>query len=49
MKLRVNETKDWWQEISDEEKESIKSGLSDADGGRLNSHSKAQNLYGKWL
>ena len=49
MDLRKNETKDWWNEISDAEKESIKTGLSDADNGKLKSNSEAEKIYGKWL
>lgn len=43
------EKSDWWDEISDKEKESIEKGLKDADEGKLNPHSKAQSLYEKWL
>ncbi|MBF8148931.1 hypothetical protein ITJ86_03430 [Winogradskyella sp. F6397] len=49
MDLRKNETKDWWNEISDAEKESIEIGLSDADNGKLKSNSEAEKIYGKWL
>lgn len=41
--------KDWWKEISSSEKESIDQGIKDADQGNLNSHSKAKEIYGKWL
>jgi len=47
--LRKSETKDWWNEISDLEKESIEKGISDADNGKLNSHSEARKTYEKWL
>ncbi len=47
--LKKQETKDWWKLISDEEKQSIENGLEDADAGKLNSHSKARQLYDKWL
>jgi len=47
--LKKQETKDWWRLISDEEKQSIENGLQDADAGKLNSHSKARQLYDKWL
>jgi len=47
--LRKSETKDWWNEISNLEKESIEKGLSDADNGKLNSHSEARKTYEKWL
>lgn len=47
--LRKNQTKDWWNKISEMEKVSIKKGISDADSGKLNSQSEARKVYGKWL
>jgi len=47
--LRRSQTKDWWSEISEAEKNSIEKGISDADNGKLNSHSKARKIYEKWL
>ena len=47
--LKKQENKDWWNSISDAEKQSVEKGLQDAEAGKLNSHSKAKNLYGKWL
>jgi hypothetical protein len=47
--LKKQENKDWWNLISDNEKQSIQKGLQDADAGKLNSHSKARQLYDKWL
>tara|TARA_B100000929_G_C15477731_1_gene410090 strand:- start:304 stop:537 length:234 start_codon:yes stop_codon:yes gene_type:complete len=49
MKLRESEKKDWWKEISKEEKKSIEQGIKDADSGKLSSHSEAKKLYEKWL
>ena len=49
MDLRKKESKDWWNAISEHEKESIELGLKDADSGKLNPHSKARELYEKWL
>lgn len=49
MDLRKKESKDWWNSISESEKESIELGLKDAESGKLNSHSKARELYEKWL
>lgn len=43
------EKKDWWNEISDEEKESIEKGLSDAESGKLTPHSEIIKKYEKWL
>ncbi len=47
--LRKSQTKDWWNEISDAEKSSIEKGISDAENGKLNSHSEAHKVYEKWL
>jgi hypothetical protein len=49
MDLRKKESKDWWNSISENEKESIEQGLKEADSGKLNPHSKARKLYEKWL
>ncbi|MFY0481261.1 hypothetical protein ACI6PS_01545 [Flavobacterium sp. PLA-1-15] len=49
MDLRKRENKDWWNSISELEKESIEEGLKDAVAGKLNSHSNARKLYEKWL
>ncbi|QTE22172.1 hypothetical protein [Polaribacter cellanae] len=43
------EKQDWWNTISDAEKESIELGISDADKGKLKPHSKARKIYEKWL
>lgn len=48
MKLREKEKKDWWNEISTSEKESIEKGIKDADNGKLTSHSHVKGLYEKW-
>ena len=49
IKFRKQETKDWWNEISEAEKKSIESGLKDAENGKLKPHSDARKLYDKWL
>ena len=49
MDLRKNENKDWWDSISEAEKQSIERGLEDAGSGKLNPHSNARKLYEKWL
>jgi hypothetical protein len=41
--------KDWWDEVSATEKEAIERGLLEADDKKLNPHSKAKEIYGKWL
>ena len=49
LELKQKETKDWWNETSDEEKESIEKGLSDAESGKLKPHSEIRKKYEKWL
>ncbi|WP_413973556.1 hypothetical protein [Hyunsoonleella sp. 2307UL5-6] len=49
MDLRKSESKDWWNEISNAEKKSIKEGILDADNGKLKPNSEAEKIYGKWL
>jgi hypothetical protein len=49
MDLRKKESIDWWNLISENEKQSIELGINDAESGKLNSHSKARKLYEKWL
>lgn len=49
MDLKKKENSDWWRTLSESEKESIEIGLKDAENGKLNPHSKARNLYEKWL
>lgn len=48
-KLREESVSDWWDEISDAEKESINKGLAQADAGHLKPHSNARAKYDKWL
>ena len=43
--LKEQSTRDWWDEISDAEKESISRGLEDANAGRLKPHSDARAIY----
>jgi len=47
--LKEQSTRDWWNEISDAEKESISRGIEDADAGRLKPHSEARAIYEKRL
>jgi hypothetical protein len=49
MDLIQQENKDWWNSISENEKNSIDSGIKDAETGKLNDHSKARKLYEKWI
>jgi predicted transcriptional regulator len=41
--------KDWWDEISEDEKVEIKKGLAQADRGHVVPHHKVMGKYKKWL
>lgn len=47
--IRDNEKEDWWDDLSDLEKESIHKGIEDAKEGKLKVHDEARKIYGKWL
>ena len=40
---------DWWNEISDAEKNSIEMGLKDSEEGKVVPHSEVKKLYEKYL
>jgi predicted transcriptional regulator len=40
---------DWWDVISDEEREEIEHGLAEADRGDVISHKEVMAKYKKWL
>ena len=46
--LKKQNSVDWWNEISEAEKDSIDRGLADADLGKLKPHSEARSIYEKW-
>ena len=41
--------RDWWDEISESERDSIDQGIADAEVSKLNPHSEARKVYEKWL
>jgi predicted transcriptional regulator len=47
--LRNNQLKEWWNELSNIEIESIEKGIKDADNGNLVSHYEARKTYEKFL
>ena len=49
VKLRQEETKDWWSSISTNEQESIEKGISDAEDGKIMPHADVRNLYENWI
>jgi len=40
---------DWWEEISEAEKDSIDHGLQDAESGQVTAHEEVRKRYEKWL
>jgi hypothetical protein len=40
---------DWWNQITQEEKESINRGLNDLEQGKVYSHDQIRKKYEKWL
>jgi len=47
--LRERESKDWWDDISQVEKEAIERGLADSNNGKLKPNIEAKKIYEKWL
>ncbi len=45
----INTTNSDKKAISKAEQQSVLKGIEDAKNGRLNSHSEAYKIYGKWL
>jgi hypothetical protein len=40
---------DWWNQITQEEKESINRGVNDLDQGKVYAHDQIRKKYKKWL
>ena len=47
--LKEEDASDWWDDISETARESIRKGNDDADNGKLKPHSEARAIYEKWL
>jgi predicted transcriptional regulator len=47
-KIREAEEKDWWDELSVAEKESIERGMADIDAGRVKTQEEVDKLFAKW-
>jgi len=47
--IKKERENDWWINASDSEKLSLEKGISDAENGKLHPHSKATDIYEKWL
>jgi predicted transcriptional regulator len=46
--LKNEQQKDWWDEISDDERSEIDKGLAEADKGDILSHGEVMAKYQKW-
>lgn len=49
LQFKKEESKDWWNSISDEEKSSIEKGIAEANDDNVKPHNIAQKIYEKWL
>jgi predicted transcriptional regulator len=49
LELKNEPNKDWWDEISEEEKAAIEAGLADIEAGRVIPHEEVRKVYEKWL
>ena len=49
LQFKKEESKDWWNSISDEEKSSIEKGIVEANDDNVKPHTIAQKIYEKWL
>ena len=47
--FEINKQEDWWNEISDEEREAVKEAINEADKGKVIPHLEMEKLYRKWL
>ncbi|MDB5132303.1 MAG: hypothetical protein JWR02_2052 [Mucilaginibacter sp.] len=46
--LKNEQQKDWWDEISEDERAAIEEGLAEADRGDVLSHEEVMAKYQKW-
>jgi predicted transcriptional regulator len=49
LELKNEANKNWWDEISEEEKAAIEAGLEDEEAGNFISHEEASKTWKKWL
>jgi predicted transcriptional regulator len=49
LKEEYADSKDWWDQLTKEEIESINRGLKDIEEGRVHSHESARKAYEKYL
>ncbi|MFD0750431.1 hypothetical protein ACFQZS_09780 [Mucilaginibacter calamicampi] len=46
--LKNDQTKDWWDQINEEEKAEIEEGIAEADRGDVFSHEEVMAKYQQW-
>ncbi|MDE0560951.1 hypothetical protein OU792_13205 [Algoriphagus sp. NF] len=46
--LKENSGQDWWENLSNEEREEIEIGMNQAEGGDLTKHKDVMSKYQKW-
>jgi predicted transcriptional regulator len=46
--LKNEQQRDWWEQISDDEKSDIEKGLAQADKGEVSTHEEVMAKYQKW-
>lgn len=49
IRLKNEKEKDWWDELSEEERAEIEEGLAQAERGDVIPHDEVMNKYRKWL
>jgi predicted transcriptional regulator len=49
LEMKNEPNKNWWDEISEEEKAAIEAGLVDEEAGNFISHEEARKTWEKWL
>lgn len=47
-KVFEDEGTDWWDDMDEEEKKEVETGLAEADKGELTSHDKVMKRFDKW-
>lgn len=47
-KVFEEEQVDWWDDMDEEERKEVETGLAQADKGELTSHDKVMNRFDKW-
>ncbi len=49
VKTFIEEQKDWWDEISEEQQQAIDRSLAEMKAGKLTPHDEVMKKYKKWL